>query len=104
MKRKDKYYRLNPYYDEMTIDEWLGCKDHYFNLWQGSTLKTLCNINLQPKRRHFRSITKKISVYLLGEDYEHLKNRSYMRKTKKRVYSRPQAFLRLQDRRTYGLA
>lgn len=105
MKRKDRYYNNNPYYNEITIDEWFEQKDHCFKLWQGHiTLKMMCKINLQPKHRHSRSITKKIAVYLLGEDYEHLKNRSYMRKTKKRVYSRPQAFLRLQDRRTYGLA
>lgn len=80
MKRKDRYYNSN-YQCNIGIDKWFKHKDYYYILWKGhSTIKELFGINLQPKLRHFRSITKKISVYLLGEDYEFLKKRSYMQK------------------------
>lgn len=74
MKRKDKYYSINPYYDKITIDEWFEQKDHCFKLWQGHiTLKKMCKINLQPKHRHKRRVmNRKLWNLVYGDNLEFL--------------------------------
>lgn len=101
MKRKNRYYdRYGEISWGYSIAQWFKGKDDHYHRWFTNTyLQNDLGIKLQPKHRHFRSIVKN-KVNLLGsKDYEFLMTRSYMQKTRKRIYSRAQAFQQLQEGR-----
>lgn len=67
MKCKDRFYNINHHY-ETTIDEWFEYKDYYLIIWKSQpAIQKLLGINLQPKRRHRRSIASRHEVRLFGK-------------------------------------
>lgn len=65
MKRR-KYYYNHPFPID-TMKNWLKYKDYHYVTWKGHcTIKELYDIELQPKRRHKRSIRPRNLKRLCG--------------------------------------